>query len=259
MRCDPTAVVSTTIFHRNQFPYMELRRPFIVGTAESTWKATTGHWFLRLLQEKGKLVRLYTQNIDGLDFQVGLPADKVVTVHGNLHQIRCESCGAAYPSAEFVQAVRKNIKDIYGVDPEAPAVSQEIPCLACGRPQVKPATVLFGGSLPDSFFQSAQEDFPDEVDLLFVIGTSLVVGPANSLVRMVHPFCKRVVVNREPVGQELGLQYDHSSRDIFLSGDCESSITALIHELGWHDDLLRLQAQAQAQAQAHLPQPSSAE
>lgn len=43
--------------------------------------------------------------------------------------------------------VRSNIKDIYGLDPEAPTVSTPIRCAACGKPTLKPTTVLFGGSM----------------------------------------------------------------------------------------------------------------
>ena len=50
---------------------VQVRRPFILGTAERKWKATLSHFFLALLHEKGLLKRLYTQNIDGLDFQLG--------------------------------------------------------------------------------------------------------------------------------------------------------------------------------------------
>ena len=47
MRREPTAVVSTDIFFRNAFPYLELRRPFILGLAERQWRATIAHWFVK--------------------------------------------------------------------------------------------------------------------------------------------------------------------------------------------------------------------
>ena len=61
------------------------------------------------------------------------------------------------------------------------------------RPGVKPNTVMYGRDLPESFFKYCEEDFPttsvshdDNVDLLLVVGTSLTVSPANSLVHMVR-------------------------------------------------------------------------
>lgn len=47
MSRDPTAVVSKDIFFRNPLPYLELRRPFILGLAEKQWRATISHWFVR--------------------------------------------------------------------------------------------------------------------------------------------------------------------------------------------------------------------
>ena len=70
MRNEPTAVVDIDLFKHNQFPYLEVRRPFILGTAEQKWKATLSHFFTRLCHDKEKLSRVYTQNIDGLDYQV---------------------------------------------------------------------------------------------------------------------------------------------------------------------------------------------
>jgi NAD-dependent SIR2 family protein deacetylase len=40
MRSDPTQVVSIDVFAENQLPYLELRRPFILGVAEKRWKPT---------------------------------------------------------------------------------------------------------------------------------------------------------------------------------------------------------------------------
>ena len=84
MRDDPTAVVSWSLFQQNPLPYLELRRPFILGTAERRWKPTVAHWFVRLLHDKGKLQRLLTQNIDGLDYHLSLPEELTVAVHGSL-------------------------------------------------------------------------------------------------------------------------------------------------------------------------------
>ena len=46
MARDPTAVVLKDMFLQNQFPYHEVRRPFILGTQRQQWKATLFHRFL---------------------------------------------------------------------------------------------------------------------------------------------------------------------------------------------------------------------
>ncbi len=141
--------------------------------------------------------------------------------------------------------VQTNIKDIYGVDPTAPVESKPILCPKCQQPLVKPKTVLFGRSLPSEFFNHMEEDLED-LDLLLIIGTSLVVSPANSLVQVVTKTTIRVVVNKDPVGSELGIVYsgnasdpikNATTRDLFLQGDCDDICLKLVTELEWLDDL----------------------
>merc|ERR1719383_72946 len=193
MRMDPSAVVSKQIFAANQFPYMEVRRPFILGTQNREWKSTLSHWFMKFLEDEGLLPRLFTQNIDGLDYHTGISRDLVCNVHGSIAKISCEECGAEMSFDDFCEEVRTHIKDIYGVDPSAPAESSNIFCPSCRRPSVKPSTVLFGSALPRDFFSLAR-DLP-KADLLIVAGTSLVVSPANSVVQRVGSECPRLIVN----------------------------------------------------------------
>lgn len=91
MAADPVSVVERSMFLSNPFPYLEVRRPFILGTQEQRWRATISHHFIELLHAKaGKLTRLYTQNIDGLDFQTSLPPELIVPVHGSMGSVACE-------------------------------------------------------------------------------------------------------------------------------------------------------------------------
>lgn len=237
MASDPTYVVEKGMFMENAFPYLEVRRPFILGVRDRRWKPTIAHHFSKLLHAKtGKLTRVYTQNIDGLTEAVGLPDDKVVAVHGTLGRAACEACGAEADFAAFCDDVARSIRDIY--DPgHGPRASAPVRCRSCGAAAVKPRTVLFGAPLPDAFFARAAADLP-AADLLVVAGTSLVVGPANALVHRVPPRAQRVVVNNERVGQELGIDYGpDAERDFFAEGDCDEVFFELIRELGWLRDL----------------------
>jgi len=240
MKMDPTAVVSTDIFYNNQLPYLELRRPFILGLSQRKWKATISHWFVQLCEDKGILKRLYTQNIDGLDYQTNVPKEKIIGVHGTLARIQCEFCKTECDAKEFEERVKKNIKDIYKTEPDAPTESSLILCGSCNQPGLKPMTVLYGSSMPQEFFERTSEDFPDEVDLVIVAGTSLTVGPANSVPRMVDSFTPRLIINKDPVGQSLGIQYgEKSTRDVFFSGECDQGFIELTAKLGWFEDLLK--------------------
>jgi len=86
IREDPTVALEQGMFLQNPLPCLELNREFILGTHNQRWKATLAHRFVELLHAKtGKLVRLYTQNIDGLEDQcTQLPRDKVIAVHGSM-------------------------------------------------------------------------------------------------------------------------------------------------------------------------------
>ena len=148
MRMDPTNVVMKDMFFQNQFPYLEVRRPFILGIQQQQWKATLSHWFIKFLEEEALLKRVFTQNIDGLDYQTGISPALVTNVHGSLAQVSCEGCGHAMSFDDFCAKVRTNVKDIYKTDPTAPSESSNINCPRCNHALVKPNTVLFGGSLP---------------------------------------------------------------------------------------------------------------
>ena len=252
MAADPVSVVLREMFFANPFPYLEVRRPFILGTREQKWRATLSHRFAELLHERtGKLARLYTQNIDGLDYQCAIPNDKIVPVHGSIGRVACEGCGAETDFGAFCDSVSANIKDLYGIDEAAPKESTPIPCARCNRPLVKPTTVLFGSNLPDSFFERSREDMP-VCDLLIVAGTSLVVSPANSLVYRANPEAPRLVINNEPVGEDLGLDYGEGGGGpqrtargkrwptLFAQGDCDDVFLELMLALGWHADLSAL-------------------
>lgn len=258
LRMDPTAVVDIRLFAINQFPYLEVRRPFILGTAEGKWKATLSHFFVKVLHEKGMLQRLYTQNIDGLDFQLSLPAEKVVNLHGSLGKIACEFCGQDHSIEKFHEDVRTKIKNIYkseGEEDGSPPESTNIMCEKCRRPGVKPATVLYGTDLPSSVWRSVREDFPQQVDLMIIAGTSLTVSPANQLVTRVLDAVPRLLINRDVVGEELGLDFGGTgagaSRDSILQMDCDAGFLALAVELGWVGDLYAYKG-AMCEASANL-------
>ncbi|CAM9924842.1 unnamed protein product [Ectocarpus fasciculatus] len=242
MSMEPSLVVDINMFKRNQFPYLEVRRPFILGTIDKKWKPTLTHFFFKLLDDKGMLRRIYTQNIDGLDYHTGIPQERVVSVHGSINTMSCEGCKTPYPTDEFGEALISSIKNIYDPsDSDAPSVSKPIPCKSCGEPMVKPDTVLFGTSLPERFFESSAEDFPDHADLLLIVGTSLVVSPANQLVRRVAGKTMRAVVNLEPVGMGEGLDYEWElngvKRDYLISSYSDEAFLGLAKDLGWTAEL----------------------
>ena len=61
----------------------------IVQIGNEISRPTTAHCFMRLLHEKGLLLRLYSQNIDSLEALAGIPPEKVVATHGNFDGAHC--------------------------------------------------------------------------------------------------------------------------------------------------------------------------
>ena len=239
IREDPSAALDQHLFLENPLPCLESQREFILGTHTRRWKATLAHCFVELLHQKtGKLVRLYTQNIDGLEDQcTTLPSDKVICVHGSMDRAECARFETSQDFNQFCQSVQTQIKDLTQQDASAPSTSTPILCENCHTPSVKPAIVLFRSSLPKIFFEKVPDDVKD-IDLLIVVGTSLKVAPANSLVWRVPRSAMRLLVNREPVGEHLGMDFgEESERDFFVEGDIETSLLDLIEELGWLGDL----------------------
>eukprot|EP00536_Pseudo-nitzschia_multiseries_P010322 jgi/Psemu1/326008/estExt_fgenesh1_pg.C_3090016 len=244
IEADPSYSLDQHLFMENPLPCLEVNREFILGVRERRWKATLAHRFVEMLRTKvqnkeggGKLVRLYTQNIDGLEDQCeGIGHQRRIAVHGSMDEAECATCGASMDFDVFCEKVRTQIKDILGTDVSAPAESTPIVCESCGAGTVKPAIVLFRSRLPEVFFNNVPPDVR-KTDLLLVLGTSLAVAPANSLVMRIPRSSMRVLMNREPVGWRLGFDSESNERDFFAEGDCENTALDFMEELGWLDEL----------------------
>lgn len=245
-----SAVMGQALFLDNPFPYLELRRPFILGTQRREWKASLSHWFVKFLQDERMLLRAYAQNVDAMGEQTGVAPERLFNVHGSMGEAACAVCGAKADFATFCDEVRTKIKDVYGMDPEAPAESSHIFCRECGKPAMKPATVLFGGAMPAGFSALAKSDLP-KADLFLLAGTSLTAAPANKMVRMLPLSCPRLVVSPHMVGEDHGFDFSPSSlRDVFAGGrSCDETMLELMRLLGWQDKLLAVKERLPVKSQ----------
>ena len=197
-----------------------------------------------MLHAKGKLLRLFTQNIDSLEACAGIPAEAVVAAHGNFDSAHVAGKpSVVVPIAELREAVMSAGDE--GRDapsPEVAALNAKLPPVAVRKLNakygglVKPAITFFGENLPPRFAERVREDFP-RCKLLLVFGTSLKVQPFASLVRRVPVGTPRVLVNRDRVGEDLGMDFDgwqgNTSRDLFMQGDCDEGARKLCECLGW--------------------------
>ena len=77
------------------------------------------HAFLKLLQDKSKLLRVYTQNIDNLEQLAGIREDKLVQCHGSFATASCMRCKLQVSGDE----IREDV--LNGVVPKCPACEVE--------------------------------------------------------------------------------------------------------------------------------------
>lgn len=85
----------------------------------STTAFSPTHAFLRLLQDKNKLLRVYTQNIDNLEQLAGVREDKLVQCHGSFATASCMRCKLQVSGDE----IREDV--LNGVVPKCPACEAE--------------------------------------------------------------------------------------------------------------------------------------
>ena len=66
------------------------------------FQPTPSHYFIKLLERKGLLLRHYTQNIDTLERVAEISGDKLIEAHGTFYTAHCLNCRKEYPQ-EFVK------------------------------------------------------------------------------------------------------------------------------------------------------------
>uniref|UniRef100_A0A4X1VZI5 Deacetylase sirtuin-type domain-containing protein n=1 Tax=Sus scrofa TaxID=9823 RepID=A0A4X1VZI5_PIG len=124
----PEAIFELSFFFHNPKPFFTFAKELYPGN----YRPNTAHYFLRLLHDKGLLLRLYTQNIDGLERASGIPASKLVEAHGSFASATCTVCRRPFPGEDFW----------------ADVMVDSVPrCRVCAG-VVKPDIVFFGEPLP---------------------------------------------------------------------------------------------------------------
>jgi NAD-dependent SIR2 family protein deacetylase len=109
-------------------------------------------------------------------------------------------------------------------------------CPKCEKGWVKPDIVFFGEGLPDRFHALTQEDF-DKCDLCITMGTSLYVQPFASLPNFVSSSCKRVLINRERVGN-FKFNDPTNTTDIFYKGNADDGCEEMALAFGFREEMV---------------------
>jgi NAD-dependent deacetylase len=155
---------------------------------EETFRAAApnrGHRAVAELVRRGKAAAVITQNIDGLHQASGVPAERVVELHGNTTYAHCLDCAQRYEIEALREAFERH--------ETAPL------CADCGG-FVKTATISFGQAMPPAAMRRAETE-TIAADLFIVAGSSLVVYPAAGFPELAKRYgAALVIINREPTG-----------------------------------------------------------
>ncbi|AOA60649.1 NAD+ dependent histone deacetylase [Komagataella phaffii CBS 7435] len=209
------------------------------------------HGFIKLLADKGSLLRNYTQNIDNLEANAGIPSEKVIQCHGSFATASCITCKYKIPGETIFEEIRnselplcpfcikrrqKLIKEIEALDDSEQGISRHSfsflgstvkRSYAESYGVMKPDITFFGEDLPRVFHDNIIQDVKN-CDLLLCIGTSLKVAPVSEIVNKVKPEIPQVLINKDPV--------THTEFDISLLGYCDELIVYLCEAMGWKID-----------------------
>ncbi|KAK9471059.1 DHS-like NAD/FAD-binding domain-containing protein, partial [Dipodascopsis tothii] len=220
---------STSVF----YTFMARLRTCILSA-----RSTSIHKFIKLLNERGKLLRCYTQNIDGLEGQEGLRVgvedwknSEVVQLHGDIHALKCMLCCEI---VSWNDTLTESVQS--GVPPACPSCilnAEKRTSLGKRCPQVgvlRPNIVLYGEEHPDgeNIGRCTASDFKARPDCLIICGTSLKVVGIKKLVKeaakIVHERGGYVIyVNRTPLPASTWANVI----DYYIESDCDL----------WVDDL----------------------
>ncbi|KAJ8653592.1 hypothetical protein O0I10_010742 [Lichtheimia ornata] len=230
----PEAIFDIEYFPEKPEPFYALAKEIYPGK----FYPTKTHYFIRLLHEKGLLLRNFTQNIDTLERLAGLDEDLIVEAHGSFATASCIECNVKADT----EMLRKKVAE--GV------VAR---CEECDG-LIKPDITFFGENLPSRFFDLL-DDF-DEADLLIIIGTSLQVQPFASLIDNARDDTPRLLINKELAGvyhtskSGFDFRWKYHKRDVAHLGDCDVGVEELASLLGWKEDLERLYTKGNAKLKA---------
>lgn len=196
------------------------------------------HSFIKMLQDKGKLLRIYTQNIDNLESYAGIKEEKLVQCHGSFATASCITCHWKLPGEKIFSNIRnlelplcpycyQKRREFFPNDSfsdEENANDHVTDGAMKSYGVLKPDITFFGEALPSKFHKTIREDIL-RCDLLICIGTSLKVAPVSEIVNMLPAHVPQVLINRDPVR--------HAEFDLNLLGFCDDVAAYVAQKCGW--------------------------
>ncbi|KAJ3030399.1 UNVERIFIED_CONTAM: NAD-dependent protein deacetylase sirtuin-2 [Siphonaria sp. JEL0065] len=247
----PQSVFDIQYFLVNPKPFFLLAKELYPGN----FRPTESHYFIKMLDSKGVLLRNFTQNIDTLERVAGIDDCRLVEAHGSFGAASCvghfqdpaedvaneetTSTPTQTPPTQvfqrgaFIPSCSRKFTQLWVKEK---VFANQIPrCPSCNG-LVKPNITFFGEPLPQRFHKCL-DDF-DEADALIVMGSSLKVSPFAHLPQFVGGKVPRLLINNELVG-DFDLEGE-SGRDAMFLGSCDDGVRKLAELMGWGVDFEEL-------------------
>jgi len=157
----PETILSNTFFYQNTTEFYRFYRAKMLPQGK---EPNAAHYKLAEMEQKGKLLAVVTQNIDGLHQKAG--SKNVYELHGSTLRNYCLNCQSFYDDKFILSS--ENLPD-------------KLPyCPKCGG-LVKPDVVLYEEGLNQDVIEGAVNAIKN-ADVLIIGGTSLTVYPAAGLI-----------------------------------------------------------------------------
>lgn len=113
---DPQEVFDIHVFREDPSIFFSIAKDIL--PTEKKYSPT--HGFIKLLQDKGKLLTNYTQNIDNIEANAGVLPEKIVQCHGSFATATCVKCQFKVPGDLIFSEIKA------GSIPECSACRQRI-------------------------------------------------------------------------------------------------------------------------------------
>lgn len=215
---EPENIFSRDTFEQDPRPFFSVASMILPPT---DGRFTPAHAFLRLLQDKGRLLTLYTQNVDGIDTTAGIRRDKLVQLHGSFETATCISCGFSVKGEDIFPQIRNGeVPDCARCAKERQRrAAQLISMRAQNGRSIRQRTqrsginsttesagimrpdIVFMGEPPKPYLKRFKRDCA-QVDLVMVMGTSLPVEPVSSMPNHIPPNIPQIYIGKNQMCPE---------------------------------------------------------
>jgi NAD-dependent protein deacetylase/lipoamidase len=181
---NPMKLATVNALYNNRDKFIEFYRTRIITV--NSCKPNQGHKILAKWLKNRIIKCIITQNVDryhqaaSIELNHDVGAESILELHGNITTLRCIECGREYSSIMYQ--------------------NKHMECKLC-KGFLRPNVVLFGESLDEEVVYRAETE-AIKSDLFIVIGTSLTVSPANTLVDLAFNYpnnnkAKIIIINKE--------------------------------------------------------------